>query len=228
MDEQIKEQIRFVLEDDDEGLRAAVGAESDLDAENRQMNQELIDRHEQILAKLDRGELLNQEDFHLIRDANAIHVNDVENLNGRHKEALALEGWLDQRMELSKDEAMDVLEEWLDRDAAASARVYRALHALWEEATPDGAVKEPALDGAGRCLKCGSRVSFADVTDTLVFMGDEIAKRYDGDITNRNCVRCTYPEQYPDYEGYDERDEEGQGIVRDTKAEVRSVTEGGG
>ena len=40
-------------------------------------------------------------------------------------------------------------------------------------------------------------------TDTLVFVGDEIVKRYDGDITNRNCVRCNYPEQYPDYEDYD-------------------------
>ena len=24
------------------------------------------------------------------------------------------------------------------------------------------------------------------------------------DITNRNCVRCNYPKQYPDYKDYDE------------------------
>ena len=63
--------------------------------------------------------------------------------------------------------------------------------------------KAAAFDEEGKCLKCGSRVSFADATDTLVFVGDEIVKRYDGDITNRNCVKCTYPKQYPEYEGYD-------------------------
>ena len=63
--------------------------------------------------------------------------------------------------------------------------------------------QERAFDEGGKCIKCGSRVSFADVTDTLVFVGDEIVKRYDGDITNRSCVRCNYPEQYGDYEVYD-------------------------
>jgi hypothetical protein len=76
---------------------------------------------------------------------------------------------------------------------------------LWEEITPDGVKEESAFDGKGKCLKCGSRVSFADVTDTVVFVGDEIVKRHDGDITNRNCVRCTYPKQYSDYEDYDKR-----------------------
>jgi len=50
----------------------------------------------------------------------------------------------------------------------------------------------------------GSKVSFADVTDTLLFVGNEITKSYDGDITNRNCVRCIYPEQYSDYKDYDD------------------------
>jgi hypothetical protein len=59
------------------------------------------------------------------------------------------------------------------------------------------------FDKQGRCKTCGSEVSFADVTDTLVFVGGEIVKRYDGDITNRNCVKCTYPKQYPDYADYD-------------------------
>ena len=83
--------------------------------------------------------------------------------------------------------------------------MFRALHTLWEEITPNGVRKELAFDGEGRCLECDSRVSFADVTDTLVFVGDEIVKRHDGDITNRNCVKCTYPERYSDYEGYDKR-----------------------
>ena len=74
---------------------------------------------------------------------------------------------------------------------------------MWEEATDDDAAEEPAFDNEGKCLKCGSKVSFADVTDTVVFVGDEIVKRHDGDITNRNCVKCTYPDQYPDYEDCD-------------------------
>ena len=81
------------------------------------------------------------------------------------------------------------------------------MHALWEKATPNGMAGGPRFDDAGGCLKRGSRVSFADVTDTVVFVGDEIVKRHDGDITNRNCVRCTYPDQYPGYKDYDEGDE---------------------
>ena len=61
-----------------------------------------------------------------------------------------------------------------------------------------------AFDDEGKCLKCGSRVSLADVTDTIVFVGDEIVKRHDGDITNRNCVRCSYPERYREFKHYDE------------------------
>ena len=66
-------------------------------------------------------------------------------------------------------------------------------------------LSEIALFGAVSRVfrKCGSRVSFADVTDTVVFVADEIIKRHNGDITNRNCVKCTYTGQYPDYEGYD-------------------------
>jgi len=203
MNEEMKEQIQFALDDDDERMQAALGAGSDLDDENKQMSRELIRRHEEILMKLDLGDPLSQEDLQLIRDANEIHVNDTEDLNGRHREAIVLEDWLDQRMELSKEEAMKMLEDWLDRDSRAPARVYRALHTLWEEATPDGIATEAAFSNEGRCLQCSSKVSFADVTDTVVFVGDEIVKRYDGDILNRNCVRCTYPEHYPDYEDYD-------------------------
>jgi len=77
---------------------------------------------------------------------------------------------------------------------------------LWEEATPNDDVGKSAFDDAGRCLKCRSRVSVADVTDTVVFVGDEIVKRYDGDISNRNCVKCTYPKQYGDFAHFDADD----------------------
>jgi len=147
--------------------------------------------------------MFSQEDLQLIRDANEIHLNDAANLNGHHTQAIKLDRWLDHMMELDKDKAMQILEQWLDEDARTPARVYRALHTLWEEATPNDVVDEPALDEEGRCLTCGSKVSFADVTDTVVFVGDEIVKRYDGDITNRNCVRCNHPKQYCDFAHYD-------------------------
>jgi hypothetical protein len=203
MNPTIKEHIRFVLQDDNELMSAALDKYSDLDEENKQMNRELIKKHGQILAKLDKNEQLNQEDFQLVRDANQIHLNDAEQLYGHHKQAIELDTWLDNMIELSKDEAMRILEQYLDKDPKTPAKVYRALHTLWEEATPDDIVDKPAFDETGKCLKCGSKVSFADVTDTVVFVGDEIVKRYDGDITNRNCVRCTYPKQYRDYEDYD-------------------------
>ena len=204
MNRAIREQIQFALADDNELMTAALDPTSDLDDGNKQMNRELIQKHNAILAKLDRGEPLSQEDLLLIRDANEIHVNDALNLNGRHEEAVALETWLDNRIDLSVQAAMKILEQYLDRDPQTPLRVYRALHTLWEEATPNGVVVGAAFDEEGRCLKCGSKVSFADVTDTVVFVGDEIVKRYDGDITNRNCVRCTYPKQYPDFKDYDE------------------------
>lgn len=203
MDKKIKRQVRFVLEDDNELMSVASERGSDLDDENKRMNRKLIKRHEKILDKVDRGKQLTQEDFKLIRDANEIHLNDEDNMAGHHREAVALSEWLEQRIELRKEEAMKILEEHLDRDSHTPVKVYRALHTLWEEATPNDVVKEPAFDKKGKCLKCGSKVSFADVTDTLVFVGDEIVKRYDGDITNRNCVRCNYPEQYADYEEHD-------------------------
>lgn len=206
MDQAIREQVRFVLEDDNELMRAATESDSDLSAENKQMNRELIKRHEQILAKLDNDELLSQQDLQLIRDANGIHVNDEENLNGRHKQAVELDNWLDNMMELSKDEAMRILEQWLDRDPETPLKVYRALHTLWEEATPNDDCH--AFDDKSRCLKCGSKVSFADVTDTIVSVGDEIVKRYDGDIVNRNCVRCHHPRQYREFEDFDQGDGE--------------------
>ena len=199
MDEKIKEQIRFVLEDDNEGMRAGIERHSDLDAESKQMNHDLIERHRRILAKLDRGESLSQEDLVLIRDANEIHLNDEDNLNGHHAEAIELNDWLDHMMELSIDEAMKVLEEHLDKDPKTPVKVYRALHTLWEEATLDDVGEQPAFDKTGKCLTCGSRVSLADATDTIVFVGDDIVGTHEGDMTNRNCIRCTYPDLYPDY-----------------------------
>jgi len=203
MNEEIKEQIIFVLDDDNEVMTMALDEHSDLDEENKRLNRLLIKRHEAILAKLDKSEPLTQDDLRLIRAANEIHLNDEDNLNGRHKQAVKLNQWLDEMTELTKEQAMKILEEHLDRNSNTPAKVYRALHTLWEEATPNDVAEELAFDNEGKCLKCGSRVSFADVTDTLVFVGDDIVKRHDGDITNRNCARCTYPEMYPEFEHYD-------------------------
>lgn len=139
----------------------------------------------------------------LIRDANQIHLNDTDNINGHHAQAVELDRWLDLMVELSAKQAFEILEKHLDRDPKTPTKVLRALHALWEEITPNGISEKLAFDATGKCLKCGSRVSFADVTDTLVFVGDEIIKRYDGDITNRNCVKCNYPGQYAEYARYD-------------------------
>jgi hypothetical protein len=205
MDKGIKEQVRFALEDDNELMSAALNG--DLDEQNKQMNRELIKRHKQILVKLEKSEQLSQKDLQLVRDANEIHFNDKANLNGRHEEAMKLNDWLDNMTEMSKDEAMKILEEYLDRDCQAPARVYRALHTLWEESTPDGAVGEAGFDNEGRCLKCNSKVSFADVTDVAVLVGDEVVKIYPGDLINRNCVRCNYPERYDDFKHFEEAGE---------------------
>jgi predicted nucleic-acid-binding Zn-ribbon protein len=167
MNPAIREQVRFVLDDDNELMTAALDEHSDLDAENKRLNRLLIKRHEAILAKLENEERLTQEDLRLVRDANEIHLNDEGNVAGHHKEAVELDEWLG-KMLVSRE--------------------------------------KPAFDDEGKCLKCGSKVSFADVTDTVVFVGEEIVKRYDGDITNRNCVRCNYPELYADFKQCDEGD----------------------
>ena len=203
MHKEIKNQILFVLEDDNEGLTAALEPDSDPDEKSKQMNRELVKKHEVIIAKMEKGKQLTQVDLQLIRDANEIHYNDEGNLGSHHAQAVKLNDWLDQMTELGKDKAMKILEEHLDRDPRTPVKVYRALHTLWEEFTRNNAVREPAFDDEGKCLKCDSKVSFADVTDTLVFVGDEILKRHNGNITNRNCVQCTYPNQYPEYEHYD-------------------------
>ncbi len=101
MNEDIREAIRFVLQDDNEGMRVALAPDSNLDAENKRMNRELIRRHEQVLEKLDADEALTQADLVLIRDANKIHLNDTLDLAGHHKEAMALEEWLANRIESS-------------------------------------------------------------------------------------------------------------------------------
>jgi hypothetical protein len=203
MNKRIKDQIIFVLEDDNEVMRAALEPSSDLADEDKRMNRELIKKHEAIIEKVEKGQTLTQEDLQLIRDANEIHLNDEINLSGHYKQAVKLDKWLDLMIGLSAKQAFEILEKHLDKDPHTPTIIFRALHTLWEEITPDDNV--PSFDESGRCLKCDSKVSFADVTDTLVFVGDEIVKRYDGDITNRNCVRCNYPEQYSDFEDYDKR-----------------------
>jgi len=108
MEKQIKKQIQFVLEDDNEMLRAALKPGSDLDEENKRMNRELICRHKQILAKLDSGEKLTKEDLKLIRYANEVHVNDEDNLAGHHEQVVKLDEWLDNVTEMTRQEAMEV------------------------------------------------------------------------------------------------------------------------
>jgi hypothetical protein len=68
-------------------------------------------------------------------------------------------------------------------------------------------VGEAGFDNQGRCRKCNSKVSFADVTDVAVLVGDEVIKTYPGDLINRNCVRCNYFERYDDFKHFDEDSE---------------------
>ena len=170
MNKRIIEHIFFVLEDDNEVMTAALEPDSDLDDENRKMNRELIKEHEKIIDKVESGERLTNHDLDLIRDANEIHVNDVENLAGHHSEAVRLNEWLEKKAKVSEHKKM-------------------------------------AFDKEGKCLKCGSKVSFADVRDTLVFVGDDIVDRCEGYFGKRKCVRCVYPEHYGDYECYDKSED---------------------
>ena len=128
MNEEIKKQIIFVLEDDNEVMATALEPHSDLDEENKQMNRELIKKHEAIIANVEKNEKLTQEDLLLIRAANEIHLNDEDNINGHHKQAVLLNECLDKMTELTKEQAMKILEKYLDKDSHTSAKVYRALH----------------------------------------------------------------------------------------------------
>lgn len=95
MNEKIKKQIVFMLEDDNEVMTAALDPNSDLDKEDKDMNGALIKKHEKIIAKVNRAEELTKEDLDLIRDANEIHLNDEDNIAGHHKEAVVLNEWLE-------------------------------------------------------------------------------------------------------------------------------------
>lgn len=56
-----------------------------------------------------------------------------------------------------------------------------------------------------RCEKCGSKVFLVDETITHLEVDGEIIKQVGGgDLHNRNCVRCTYPEEYDEYKHLDE------------------------
>jgi len=58
------------------------------------------------------------------------------------------------------------------------------------------------------CPSCGSRVFLIDSSDTLVMMDGENLKTYPGDYTNRNCVKCTYPQEYEAYFKYYEPEDD--------------------
>lgn len=50
------------------------------------------------------------------------------------------------------------------------------------------------------CPKCGSRIFLVDETSTYLEVDGELVKQVGGgELHNRNCVRCTYPEQYGQY-----------------------------
>ncbi len=195
MNKTIKQQIIFILEDDNEIMTAALN--SDLDEENKQMKRVLINQHQVIIEKVKKNQIPSQHQLQLIRDANEIHLNDTDIINGNHSQAVELDRWLDMIMKIPTKRAFDILQKHLDKDKETPAIILRALHALWEEIIPNGDVLN--FDDSGKCLKCGSKVFFADVTDTLVYVGNDIVKRYDGDITNRNCVKCNYTGQYQEY-----------------------------
>ena len=57
-----------------------------------------------------------------------------------------------------------------------------------------------------KCKKCGSKVFLVDETVTHVQVDDEIVKSHPGDLDNANCVRCTYPKIYPEYQHLDVAD----------------------
>ena len=53
--------------------------------------------------------------------------------------------------------------------------------------------------------KCGSKIFLVDETVTHLEVDCEIIKQVgDGDLNNRNCVKCTYPEQYSLYKHLEE------------------------
>ena len=48
-----------------------------------------------------------------------------------------------------------------------------------------------------KCEKCGSKIFYVDETATHLEINGEIGKQLaSGDLHNRNCVKCTFPEQY--------------------------------
>ena len=60
MEEEITKQILFVLDDDNEIMRVAAQPDSDLDADNKQLNLELIKKHEAIISRIENNEPLTQ------------------------------------------------------------------------------------------------------------------------------------------------------------------------
>lgn len=71
-------------------------------------------------------------------------------------------------------------------------------------------------DCPDRCPKCGSGVFFIDTTDTHVMVNREIQKTYPGDYGNKNCIRCTVPDQYKeDYADYEPEDVEPDKLSED-------------
>lgn len=98
MNNKLKKQAIFALEDDNEVMTSALDPDSYLDEDNKQMNRELIEKHNVIIGKLENDEELTSEDLQLIRDANEMDVNDEENIREHHFEGIELQEWLDKEM----------------------------------------------------------------------------------------------------------------------------------
>lgn len=94
MIEVLEETAIFVLEDDIEGMTSAL--DSDLDAENKRLNQLLIKKQKDVIAKIKTGQKLTKEDMNIIKDANEIHINDTCDFAEHHVDALKLDMHLEE------------------------------------------------------------------------------------------------------------------------------------
>jgi hypothetical protein len=66
-----------------------------------------------------------------------------------------------------------------------------------------------------RCAKCGSQIFLIGETLTHLEIAGEIVKQVgNGDLHNRNCLRCTHPEIYKEYAYLDDRTAKGRRCCR--------------
>ncbi|MDO8303280.1 MAG: hypothetical protein Q7T18_08565 [Sedimentisphaerales bacterium] len=98
VNEQIKKQIIFALEDDNEVMSSIIN--SDLHEVDKQMSRQLIKQHKAIINKIEKGQHLTQEELQLVWDANTIHAYNAADYNEHYLAAVALNDWLDTMMKV--------------------------------------------------------------------------------------------------------------------------------